>query len=31
MEISADGKAGCAVTVAVCDGLQQKVIFTPIG
>ena len=31
VEISADEKDGGAVTVyAVCDGLQQKFVFTPI-
>ena len=31
VEISADEKGNGAVTVyAVCDGLQQKFIFTPI-
>ena len=31
VEISADWKGGGAVTVyAVCDGLQQKFVFTPI-
>lgn len=31
IEISADEKSGGAVTVyAVCDGLQQKFVFTPI-
>ena len=31
VEISADRKDGGAVTVyAVCDGLQQKFVFTPI-
>ena len=31
VEISVDEKTGGAVTVyAVCDGLQQKFIFTPI-
>ena len=32
LEISVDEKLGGAVTVyAVCDGMQQKFIFTPIG
>ena len=32
LEISVDEKSGGAVTVyAVCDGMQQKFIFTPIG
>lgn len=31
VEITADEKGGGAVTVyAVCDGLQQKFVFTPI-
>ena len=31
LEISVDEKANGAVTVyAVCDGLQQKFVFTPI-
>ena len=31
IEISVDEKTGGAVTVyAVCDGLQQKFVFTPI-
>ena len=32
VEITADEKGNGAVTVyAVCDGLQQKFVFTPIG
>jgi hypothetical protein len=31
VEISVDEKVGGAVTIyAVCDGLQQKFVFTPI-
>ena len=32
VELTADEKGNGAVTVyAVCDGLQQKFVFTPIG